>query len=125
VGRKIGDRMTDGTVYAGISPDTGKSMYAAPKDAPLSYTFNEAKQCAAELDAHGHRDWRVPTKAELNMLFKNRAAIGGFNVTGSYPASWYWSASSGLIWSAWEQRFSDGFQGFNDKGRHFAVRCVR
>src|SRR5260370_41766213 len=33
---KIGDRMPDGTVYAGISPDSGKAMYATPTDAPLT-----------------------------------------------------------------------------------------
>ena len=90
---KIGDKMPDGTVFAGISPDTNKPMYATPADASLTMKFNEAQEYAAKLDAHGHKDWRVPTKAELNVLFNNRAAIGGFNVTGSYPAGWYWSAS--------------------------------
>lgn len=28
--RRIGDRMPDGTVYAGISPDTSKPMYTTP-----------------------------------------------------------------------------------------------
>src|ERR1039458_10259614 len=31
---KIGDKMPDGTVLAGISPDTNKPMYATPADAP-------------------------------------------------------------------------------------------
>src|SRR5690349_10563178 len=38
---KPGDRMADGTVYAGISPDTHQPMYTTPEDAPLTYTFNE------------------------------------------------------------------------------------
>jgi hypothetical protein len=92
----IGDRMADRTVYAGISPDTRKPMYATPADAPLTYTFNEAQKYASELDAHGHRDWRVPTKGELSMLFENRAAIGGFDESGSKTAgSWYWSCNAG------------------------------
>src|SRR5947207_14645373 len=36
---KPGDRMPDGTVYAGISPDTHKPIYATPKDASLTFTF--------------------------------------------------------------------------------------
>ncbi len=88
-----GDKMPDGTVFAGMSPDTNKPMYATPADASLTMTFNEAKEYAARIDAHGHKDWHVPTKAELNVLFNNRAAIGGFNVSGSNPAGWYWSAS--------------------------------
>jgi hypothetical protein len=122
---RIGAVMTDGTVFAGISPDTGKPMYTTPADAPLTMTFNEAKEYAAKLDTHGYTDWRVPNKAELNVLFNNRAAIGGFNLTGSSPAGWYWSASQGLKWDAWDQRFSDGYQNGNLKVSHSTVRCVR
>ena len=125
ISAKIGDKMPDGTIYAGISPETNKPMYAPSSDAPLTYTFNEAKAYAKKLDEDGHQDWRVPTKAELNVLFNNRAAIGGFDVTGSYPAGWYWSASPGDRWNAWGQRFSDGCQFYNGKDSHSAVRCVR
>src|SRR5260370_42273506 len=38
-----GDKMPDGTIYAGVSPDTGKAMYATPADAPLTYTVNAAQ----------------------------------------------------------------------------------
>ena len=34
--QKIGDAMRDGSIYAGTSPDTGKPMYAMPKDASSS-----------------------------------------------------------------------------------------
>jgi hypothetical protein len=122
---KIGDKMPDGTVFAGISPDTNKSMYATLADAPLTMTFNKATEYAAKLDAHGHQDWHVPTKAELNVLFNNRAAIGGFNVTGSNPAGWYWSSSSNYKWFAWVLRFSDGYQYYSGKVNHSSVRCVR
>jgi hypothetical protein len=123
---QIGDQMEDGTVYAGISPDTNKPMYATPADAPLTYTFNQAQKYAETLDAHGHKDWRSPTKAELNVLFQNRAAIGGFNETGSYPAGWYWSSSQNYIYDdAWGQRFSDGRQDYDFKGSASSLRCVR
>jgi hypothetical protein len=49
--------MKDGTVYAGISPDTGQPMYATPADTPLTMTFSEAVGYADALDAHGHNDW--------------------------------------------------------------------
>jgi len=120
-----GDKMPDGTVFAGISPDTNKPMYTTPADASLTMKFNEAQEYATKLDAHGHKDWHVPTKAELNVLFNNRAAIGGFNVTGSPPAGWYWSASPYYDWNAWGQQFSDGYQYINPKVNHSAVRCVR
>ena len=125
---KVGDKMPDGTIYAGISPETNKPMYATPADAPLTMTFNEATEYAAKLDAHGHRDWRVPTKAELNVLFNNRAAIGEFNLTGSVPAGWYWTSSQGNGWEVQfvrDQRFSDGYQGIDGPDGHSSLRCVR
>jgi hypothetical protein len=90
---RVGERMPDGTVYAGISSSTGYAMYTTPGDAPLACTFNQARKYAKKLDAHGHKDWRVPTRNELIDLFENRAAIGGFNISGVGPASWYWSSS--------------------------------
>jgi hypothetical protein len=123
---KPGDRMPDGTIYAGVSPDTGKAMYAMYGSAPLTYTFNQAQKYAAKLDAHGHQDWRVPTKGELNVLYNNRAAIGGFDVSGSYPGGWYWSSSLNKNNnSAWAQRFGDGNQ-FSGNGNYgSSLRCVR
>jgi uncharacterized protein DUF1566 len=122
---KIGDTMPDGTIYAGTSPDTGKPMYAAPADAPLTMKWKEAMDYAAKLDAHGHQDWRLPTKGELAALFNSRAAIGGFNISGSYPAGWYWSGTQYTKWHAWDQRFSDGGQNYFNKDNRSSVRCVR
>lgn len=122
---KVGDKMPDGTVFAGVSPDTNKPMYATPTDASLTMTFNDAQEYAAKLDMHGHKDWHVPTKYELNVLFNNRTAIGGFNVSGSHPTGWYGSASPYDVWEAWGQRFSDGRKDYNGKGSHARVRCVR
>jgi hypothetical protein len=121
---KMGAAMPDGSIYAGVSPDTGKPMFATPKDAPLTLTFDRAAKHAAKLDAHGHQDWRMPTKAELNMLFENRAAIGGFNEAGSYPYGWYWS-SSRIYDDAWVQRFSFGSQDYSLRNNVAALRCVR
>jgi hypothetical protein len=121
---KVGASVLDGSIYAGVSPDTGKPMYATPKDAPMACTFNEAGGYAARLDAHGRQDWRVPTKAELNALFKSRAAIGGFNTTGSTPAGWYWSSSRYTSY-AWAQCFRHGSQTVNFRLDQSALRCVR
>lgn len=122
---KVGAAMLDGSIYAGISPDTGKPIYATPKDAPLTCAFKEAGKYAANLDTHGRRDWRVPTRAELKVLFHNRAAIGGFDTSGSNTAGWYWS-SSRINYNAWTRCFSDGYQDDGSYEDHIsALRCVR
>jgi hypothetical protein len=122
---QIGDRMEDGTVYAGISPDTHEPMYATPNDAPLTYTFDQAKEYGTKLGAHGHKDWCVPTKAELNVLFQNRGTIDGFNETGAYPSGWYWSSSQDDGYAAWAQRFSDGVQSGDAEDHVSSLRCIR
>lgn len=121
---KIGDKMPDGTIYAGISPETNKPMYTTPKDAPVTMAFKEAKAYAVKLNAHGHQNWRLPTKAELDVLYDNRAAIGGFDSTGSYPASYYVSSEQYDYWLVFFHRFSDGAPGIYPKTKLSAVRCV-
>ena len=121
---KIGDRMPDGTIYAGHSPDTGKPMYTTPTDAPPTMEWQDAMDYAKALEAHGHQDWRLPTKAELNVLFNNRAAIGGFNANGFTPTGWYWSGTLYSGFAAWAQRFSFGLQRYTN-GDPSSVRCVR
>jgi hypothetical protein len=119
-----GDKMPDGTIYASMSPDTGKAMYTTLADAPLTMRFNKATTYATDLDAHGHQDWRLPTKNELNVLFNNKAAIGGFDATDSDAGS-YWSSSQEDDYNAWGQPFSDGDQITHQKCIRSSVRCVR
>ena len=140
--------LPDGTIYAGISPDTGKPMYTTPADAPLTMKWREAMDYAAGLEAHGHNDWRVPSKAELHVLFENRAKIGGFCKSGQMPpdpevaaeaeenvlpfdtlplsVGWYWASQKDYITLASCQRFTDGqmVDGFSVYDR-LSVRCVR
>ena len=100
-------------------------MYATFKDTALTYAFNKAQKYVAKLGAYGHQDWRVPTKGELNVLFQNRAAIGGFNETGSFTTGWYWSSTPKSNSLAWVQRFSDGTQGNFYADSISSLRCVR
>src|ERR1022692_4710799 len=65
----VGDRMPDGTVYAGVSPETGTPIYTTPADAPGLYTWKNGADYCSALEAGGHRDWRASTKGELHVLF--------------------------------------------------------
>jgi hypothetical protein len=61
----------------------------------------------------------LPTKDELNILYKNKEEIGGFAIGG------YWSSTEGGNNNAWEQAFFDGYQGNYLKNATFYVRAVR
>jgi len=55
-----GHKMPDGTIYAGADYFSGKAIYTRPHYAPLEMAFNQAVNYCANLNAHGHRDWRLP-----------------------------------------------------------------
>lgn len=118
-------RMLDGSVRAGVSPETSGVLYTTPEDAPGKYTWNASMYYCHELEADGHNDWRVPTKGELNVLFANRAAIGGFNENLSDNAHWYPSSAEANSDYAWMQRFSDGLETVIHKHSNLSLRCVR
>lgn len=122
-----GGKMPDGTVYAGVSPDTNQALYTTPADAPDVYTWDQAMQYCKMLLAAGHQDWRVPSIGELALQFNNRADIGGFNETGmmEHATGYYWSSSPTGDAEAWAQRFNDGFHEHPGKNINSAVRCVR
>ena len=122
-----GGTMPDGTIYAGISPDTNKPMYTTPADAPGVYTWGDATKYCKKLSASGHRDWRMPTLGELAVQFANRADIGGFNETGKLrgASGYYWSSLQVGDEAAWAQSFKDGFHENPSKDSDSSVRCVR
>lgn len=66
-------------------------------------------------------EWYLPAKDELNVLYTNHIAIGGFDISGA----WYWSSSEYYSTIAGSQRFSDGYQSKSDKTVARPVRCAR
>lgn len=117
--------MQDGTVYAGLSPETGAPLYVLPIKVPLSLTFNEAREYAPELKACGHNDWRLPSPRELDVVFNNRAAIGGFDESWTGREGLYWTSREVQGTDAMVQRFSDGASSFVYTRNRAAVCYVR
>jgi hypothetical protein len=127
----VGDTCSDKTIYAGRSPDTGSFMFATPHDAAGdARPWKQAMQYAADLDVNGHKDWKLPSKAELNLLYQNRhkgALKGTFDESGSNPSGWYWASSKNPFDPGYArvQRFSDGGPNWYWKGDVASVRPVR
>jgi hypothetical protein len=89
-----------------------------------------AARLCGDLVLGGYSDWYLPSKDELNKLYINRIAIGGFNFdfywNGSLTNNYYWSSSEFHWGMAWVQNFSNGFQYANGKENTFTcVRAVR
>jgi trimeric autotransporter adhesin len=72
------------------------------------------------LTLNGYSDWYLPSYNELNKLYANRGAIGGFST------ALYWSSTELTGLNSWYQDFSTGGFGFNP-GKTYPrnVRAVR
>jgi hypothetical protein len=71
-----------------------------------------------------YNDWYLPSKYELDLLFRQKMVVGGFNLTSGI----YWSSTESTTTpqtSAWEQEFRFGSQWEDDKDLPNQVRCIR
>jgi hypothetical protein len=82
-------------------------------------TAGIAARLCGNLVLGGYSDWYLPSLDELNKLYINRVAIGGFAFFN------YWSSTEDNYGVAWTQFFSSGFQGYNYKDYVNDVRAVR
>ena len=92
----------------------------AQNGAGTTYAAGLARACADG----GYNDWYLPSRDELDKLYVNRAAIGGFNATAG---SWYWSSSEQEPYpnGAESQDFANGLSDYWLKSLLYRVRAVR
>lgn len=67
----------------------------------------------------GYSDWFLPSKDELNKMYRLRYVIGGFTT------SIYWSSSEDYDHSSWLQTFENGKQATDFKSESYLVRAAR
>ena len=66
----------------------------------------------------GYTDWYLPSEDELDKLYINRVAIGGFTSSG------YWSSTDAEA-NAWYLYFADGVLYYGPKNNLLRVRAIR
>ena len=67
----------------------------------------------------GYNDWYLPSKDELNILYINKVAIGGF------AGVRYWSSTEAGNNFAWWQEFQSGGYLNSNKSNSYYVRAIR
>jgi len=108
------------------SVTTGKSNTATIAGLMGLGSPHQAAKYCQDLVEDGKTDWYLPARDELNVLYTNRVAIGGFDLSGSYPLGYYWASSeTNLYYAAWAQRFSNAYQHDTSKYYGLSVRCAR
>lgn len=125
-----GTKMDDGTLYAGLCPHTGRRMFAAAGDSgtwgskALKLKFDEAASAPDKLNhyiEHGHVDWRLPDREQMEVIAQRKDRIGGFK-----PGGWYWTSSVSSEAHTWMVYFGPGLgASLGKKLKPARVRCIR
>jgi len=92
----------------------------AQYDFPEEMKLLDAKEACRALG----NGWRLPTKTELNILYKSTKEIG------SFANIYYWSSSEYDLNDTWIQNFNYGNQHYSSKyyynmNNTYSVRAVR
>jgi hypothetical protein len=86
-----------------------------------AFAATVCNEYSVTVDGVTYGDWYLPSRHELNLLYIERAAVGGFDET-----NYYWSSTESDNNLAWELDFlDDGYQTDSNKGGTFCVRAVR
>ena len=108
------------TGATGTALGTGSSNTTAIISSQGNIGTYAAKICR-DYRGGGFNDWFLPSKDELNKLYLNKEAIGGFSIA-------YWSSSEYIDYpdmNAWAQFFSNGVQPGNGRQNKLPVRAIR
>ena len=88
-----------------------------------SHTWYNALNVAKNYNGGGFNDWYLPTKEELNLIYKNLVKTGILNDT-----TCHWSSSqpyNDYLFYACYQNFSNGYQGKDYTNSPNTVRAIR
>jgi hypothetical protein len=96
------------------------NLLVAENDFPEEMNWDDAKEACRALG----KSWRLPSKTELNILYKNRKKIGAHTTLDALDS--YWSSTEFKLNFAWGQWFSNGLQSeYFSKSTRYSVRAVR
>ena len=106
-----------------VSANGKHGLVAETQDQGIA-TWYEAQNLISNPSNHSvngqkFRDWRLPTKYELNEMYLQLLAVGGF------ANNFYWSSTEVDNSNAWTQNFGFGSQANFGKANSTSVRSVR
>jgi hypothetical protein len=84
-----------------------------------AFAATVCNEYSVTVDGVTYGDWYLPSKHELNLLYIERAAVGGFTT------NYYWSSTEYGTLDAWLQIFNGGYQFYDNKSSTDGVRAVR
>ena len=118
--------MNTALIIAQQTADNPTGNFAAKMAADYSVQENGVDACTiADGFTHPSKyetcygDWYLPSRVELDLLYGQKAVVGGF---GNIQ---YWSSTEASSDTVWYQKFSSGYKGTTSKYSMFPVRPIR
>jgi hypothetical protein len=110
---------TNTTTYA-VRNGIVAGMYNTERIVTNQGAGSYAAQLCANYQGGNYGDWYLPSKYELNLLYLQKAVVGG--LAGNY----YWSSTEYSSNDyAWYQNFSNGGQSGDSKSISYCIRAIR
>jgi len=107
------------TTTNAVRDGIGAGMYNTERIIANQSTGSYAAQLCANYQGGGYGDWYLPSKYELNLLYLQKTAVGGF------ASAYYWSSTEFNGTNAWVQYFVGGYQNHTIEYYTTYVRAVR
>jgi len=106
-----------------VSADGKRGLVAETQDQGTGNWYDAqnviSDPASHSVDGQNFRDWRMPTKYELDEMYQQMGLIGNFG-SGNY-----WSSTEDIGNNAWKQSFFDGNQYSGGTDGDDIYRCVR
>lgn len=112
----------EGGVFAGVmrgengQPDYLLIVY---QEQSAAAPWQQKMDWAKGLEADGHKDFRLPTRREMRVLYANAKDL--------FKEEWYWTSEQHASNPdfAWVQHFDNGYQTNYREGNYYRARAVR
>ncbi|MDA3886842.1 MAG: hypothetical protein PF638_14725 [Candidatus Delongbacteria bacterium] len=116
----IADSLLLSKVNLKTSTDLGTG--SANTDDIIAQTGNteSAAKICRDYSGGGFTDWFLPSKDELNLMYKQKEIIGDISIGG-----FYWSSSEDSQYNAWFQMFQTSHQLSSPKSSRVGIRAIR
>ena len=123
---KIGDTGPGGGIVFVVEAD-GNSGMEVSRLLGSADSWRNARDIIKNYRGGGMNDWRLPSKDELNFIYKNLVQAEGIRLVTNNSVDtrdYYWSSTTDWYFHAWIQNLRSGGQTVS-KGNTYSVCAVR
>ena len=86
-----------------------------------SYNWNDAIRVSQDYRGGGLTDWRLPSRGELELMYRNLGLKG----LGGFGNNLFWSSAQNDNSNAWARYLHNGYESYYSKSSTLSVRAVR